>query len=523
MTNTQIYSLLEPQERKSPHLIITQKDLKTLLGNYLYSRNFDIIDYLTDDITTIVYRQELFADLLHEPMLADLLRSLLPLLENMDELYRLRENSHQTEGQLYAIKLIELYLTFIDTALKGFTCLQESIRSKSLTRFAKGVCDIAQSQDYRNLKTNTRKLSGEIAKVKCVTVGLNLDATFSPCEFGVLALHDEYMQTNGLMERLLGQNETHGLSAICPLKNTSKLLSKEEKRFADMAVSSVLNRLFKNAIADWEPAVKAFFRQHTKHFLPLIGEIRFILFGFDILAELKAKALPLTVPAVKPKEQKAFCVESLYHPTLALQKHKIVPNDLVFDENGRIYLMTGPNSGGKTVFLTAVGICQIFTQLGFPVPAKRAEISPADHLLVHFATKATGEYGRLEEECADVRAIFENLTEHSMVLMDEAFSSTSSFEGAHIALDVLRALSAYACRAIFSTHMHELISMYGEINEQSFSRSRIDTITAELAHGEKRTYRIKRAVPDGKSYAKSISDRYGLDFETLYKQRGITT
>lgn len=522
MTNTQIYSLLEPQERKTPHLIITPKDCKTLLGNYLHSRAFDTVDFLTDDVPTIIYRQELFADLLREPMLAELLRSLLPLLENMDELYRLRENSHQTEGQLYAIKLIELYLTFIDTALNGITRLQTFICSKSLTRFAKGICAIAQSQDYRNLKTNTRKLSGEIAQVKCVTVGLNLDATFSPCEFGILALHDEYMQTNGLMERLLGQNETHSLSAICPLKNTSKLLNKEEKRFADMAISSVLSRLFKNAISDWEPTVKAFFRQHTKQFLPLIGEIRFILFGFDILAELKDNGLPLTVPVVKPKEQKAFCVESLYHPILALQKHKVVPNNLIFDENGRIYLMTGPNSGGKTVFLTAVGICQIFTQLGFPVPAKRAEISPVDRLLVHFATKTTGERGRLEEECADVRAMFEKLTEYSMVLMDEAFSSTSSFEGAHVASDVLRALSAYACRAVFATHMHELISMYGEINEQSFARSKIDTLTAELAHGEKRTYRITRTVPDGKSYAKSISDRYGLDFETIYKQRGMT-
>ncbi len=521
MQDTQTPSLLYPQStEKQPHLIIEQKDFKTLLGNYLYSREFDTSDYMTDDVQTIVYRQELFHDLLQDPSLAELLQTLLPLLQNMNELYRLRENSHQTEGQLYAIKLIELYLTFIDTAFSGIVRLRESIRSESLSRFAQTVSGIAQGKDYQTLSKNTRVLSHEIARVKCVTVGLNLDATFSPYEFGILALHDEHMQTSGLMDRLLGQHEVGKLTALCPLKNTSKVLGKEEKRFADMAISSVLNRLFKSAIANWEPAVKAFFRQYTKRFLPLIGEIRYILFGVGLLDELQKKGLPLTVPVIKPKEQKAFCVKGLYHPTLALQKSKITHNDISFDTNGMLYLLTGPNSGGKTVFLSAVGICQIFAQLGFPVPAKHAEISPVDRLLVHFATETAGDHGRLEEECEAIKALFGKLTEHSLVLMDEAFSSTSSFEGAHIAFDVLCALSAYACRGIFLTHMHELIPMRNEINSKPLSRSKIDTLTAELGYGETRNYRISRTVPDGKSYAESISERYGLNYEALLKQQG---
>lgn len=519
MTDTQIYSLLYPQStKKQPHLIIAQNDLKTLLGNYLYSREFDASDCMTDDVQTIVYRQELFDDLLREPSLADLLRTLLPLLQNMDELYRLRENSHQTEGQLYAIKLIELYLTFIDTACQGVTRLRDSIRSKSLSRFAQTVSDIAQSQSYQNLVANTRTLSGEIAEVKCVTVGLNLDATFSPYEFGILSLHNEYMQTSGLMERLRGQSVPNKLTALCPLKNTSKALTKDERRFADMAVSSVINRLFKSTIADWEPAVKAFFRQYTKQFLPLICEIKYILFGVSLLEELQSKGMPLTVPVIKPKEQKTFCVKGLYHPILALQKSKITYNDITFDQNGMIYLLTGPNSGGKTVFLSSVAICQIFAQLGFPVPAKHAEISPVDRLLVHFATKTAGDHGRLEEECLQIKELFCKLTRHSLVLMDEAFSSTSAYEGAHIAFDVVCALSAYACRGIFSTHLHELIPRRHEINEMPRTRSKVDTLTAELGYGKTRTYRITRTVPDGKSYARTISDRYGLDYETLLKQ-----
>ena len=143
-----------------------------------------------------------------------------------------------------------------------------------------------------------------------------------------------------------------------------------------MAIGSVLNRLFKGSIKEWEPAVKAFFRQNTKAFLPLIKELKYLLFGAKILTELKEAKMPLTAPVIKPKTDKTFSVRGLYNPLIAVSKDKIVLNDIEFDENGRIYLILGPNSGGKSVFTSAVGICQVFTQLGFLVPAKYAEISP---------------------------------------------------------------------------------------------------------------------------------------------------
>lgn len=514
-------SLIHPEPTAAcDRLFIQTEDFKTLFGNFLYNRDLDLSEFMTDDAETIVYRQEVFADLLGEPRLVKLIEELLPMLENIDELYRLRESSHQTEGQIYSIKLIEIYITFIQTIFSKTTELQDCIKARSLRSFVQIVRDIALSEDFQNLIENTKKLSKEINEVKSITVGLNLDPTFTAYEFGVLSLNNEYIVPSGFMERLTKKGDEKPLSAICPLKVTSKLLTKEEKRFADMAVGSTLNRLMKGAIQDWEPAIKAFFRQNTKFFLPLIKEFKYLLFGTSILKELQDRKLPLCMPAIQSKSEKAFRVKSIYHPIIALQKSHMTYSDIEFDENGRIYIITGPNSGGKTVFTSSVGICQIFAQLGFLVPGKSAEISPVDRIFVHFANRsASADKGRLEEECVKMHAVFGQLSAYSFVLMDETFSSTSSFEGAHIAFDVLSGLAAYGCKAVFSTHMHELVSMIGEINAREESLSKVDTLTVGIDRGGNRTYEVIRTVPDGKSYAKSISEQYGLTYETILQQR----
>ena len=77
------------------------------------------------------------------------------------------------------------------------------------------------------------------------------------------------------------------------------------------------------------------------------------------------------------------------------------------------------------------------------------------------------------------------------------------------------------CRGIFSTHLHDLAASVGEINRRSkeYGGIAIDTLVAGIEEG-KRSFKIYRAKPDGKSYAKDIADKYGLSFESLTKKEG---
>ena len=211
----------------------------------------------------------------------------------------------------------------------------------------------------------------------------------------------------------------------------------------------------------------------------------------------------------------------MYNPALAMKLKetnpdaKIVCNDLSFDADGGIYILTGPNSGGKSIFACGIGILQIMFQLGMPIPASDGAISPVDGIFTHFPNEVESSTadGRLGSECALVKRIFEKLTPNSLVLLDETFSGTGSFEGSFLAADVLAALSARGVHAIYCTHLHELTTHIPEINSRSEGCAKVATLSAG-SEGDER-FRILRRAPDGRSYAARIAAKYGLSYEEL--------
>jgi DNA mismatch repair ATPase MutS len=103
-----------------------------------------------------------------------------------------------------------------------------------------------------------------------------------------------------------------------------------------------------------------------------------------------------------------------------------------------------------------------------------------------------------------------------MILLDESLSSTGAYEASYIASEILTGFAVMKTRGIFSTHLHELAAAVPEINERSEKRGgvKIDTLVAGIEEG-KRSFKIYRAKPDGKSYARDIADKYGLSFDSL--------
>ena len=177
----------------------------------------------------------------------------------------------------------------------------------------------------------------------------------------------------------------------------------------------------------------------------------------------------------------------------------------------------------KSVITVAVGAAQALMQLGLLVPAESAEISVADGIFTHFPEGAddTIDKGRLGEECARLREIFDLVTEDSLILLDESLSSTGAYEASYIASEILTAFATIGTRGIFSTHLHELAAGISEINERSVKAGgiKVDTLVAGMEEGE-RSFKIHRAKPDGKSYARDIANKYGLSFENLIRKRG---
>ncbi len=291
-----------------------------------------------------------------------------------------------------------------------------------------------------------------------------------------------------------------------------------------LAFYSAINDVYKASLRSWKKIVQSYVLDNTEFLLNLMPEIEFVVKGTELLRRLYAKGCALSLPIIKPAAERVFKAEKIYNPAVALKiDDEIVDNDLIFDENASIYVLTGPNRGGKSVITCALGITQVMFQLGLYVPCQRLEISPIDALYTHFPTGAddTIDKGRLGEECARLEEILDNITSESLVLLDESLSSTGSYEASYIAAEVLAGLAQIGCRCLFSTHLHELAAEIDGINAKSRANGgvMIDTLVAGIEEG-RRSFKIRRAKPDGKSYARDIAERYGLTYEKIIKKIG---
>jgi DNA mismatch repair ATPase MutS len=198
---------------------------------------------------------------------------------------------------------------------------------------------------------------------------------------------------------------------------------------------------------------------------------------------------------------------------------ELVVNDLDFDDDHTIYLLTGANRGGKTTSTQAVGLLFALAQGGVYVPADSFEFAPVDCIFTHFPADEdkTMDLGRLGEECVRFKEIFTNVTSDSLILMNETFSTTSFEEGYYIACDSIKALLTKGVRTIYNTHMHKLGIDAVELSKDSAKKASSLIVKSE---GGNRSFKLEVAPPEGSSYAADIAKKYGVTYEMLTGKKG---
>src|SRR5207302_4184040 len=162
-----------------------------------------------------------------------------------------------------------------------------------------------------------------------------------------------------------------------------------------------------------------------------------------LLDRLRRAGLPICRPTCLPMAERRAELVDAYDVGLALshieRDASVVTNTIRFEaEAGRVWVLTGPNRGGKTTYTRAVGLVQVLFQAGLYVPASMARLSPVDAIYTHFPNREENRpgLGRLDLEAERLAAIFHRATPRSLILLNEALAGTSAFE----ALDLARGL-----------------------------------------------------------------------------------
>ena len=481
-----------------------------------------LTDFFTMDEDVIRYRQRTFADMEHVPEIGRTLAKVHPILNDITELRRLDRDSGNSpaDSYLYSITEIELYVACIDTLAEGLSAVRDQIEGPAFSALADFASELVSSEYYSELNRKLEALSARVHEVRSITVGVNLDRELRPVSAGVISVNSEQFKSGKVLDKILRFSfKNDAFTCIADLAPFGKGQSENKQEALIGAFNSAIEDVFRSSVKGWRNIVGEYVLDNTDFLLRLLPEIEFVARASELISRLASHAgCSVTTPELVSGGS-AFRAVEIYNPRVALAiDDEIVTNDFAFDENAGIYVLTGPNRGGKSVITVAVGAAQAFFQLGLPVPAKEAAMSVVDGIFTHFPEGAddTIDKGRLGEECARLREIFDCVSDRSMFLLDESLSSTGAYEASYIASEILTALAVMRARGIFSTHLHELASVLPEINARSAEHGgvKVDTLVAGIEEG-RRSFKIHRAKPDGKSYAKDIADKYGLSFEGL--------
>ena len=495
------------------------------LSEILPLKSASLSEFITKDPDVIRYREAVFADLLANEEITRTFGKLIPVLNDIMELRRLETDSGDTADYLSGITEIELYISSIDVLYEGLCKEKKSYKSTALARLQEHITKLVESDYYAELNERLADLTNRVRDIKSVTVGVNLDTQLRPTTAGVLAINPEPFRSGDTLQKILRLNfKDDAYTCIAELVPFGKKQNENQKTALSLAFNSAINDVYRQSLRSWKRIVQLYVLENTDFLLNLLPEFELLVKGTNLIRALKIKGGDVTVPEIAPASERALTLTGLYNPVVALKTDgTMVKNDIDFDDNAGIYVLTGPNRGGKSVLTCAVGLIQAMAQLGLPVPADKAVLSPVDGIFTHFPTGAddTIEKGRLGEECARLGEIFSHVTEESLVLLDETLSSTGSFEASYIAAEVLSGLSVAKCRTIFSTHLHELAQEIDAINARTkpLGGVAIDTLVAGIEEGE-RSFRILRTKPDGKSYARDIAAKYGLTYDNILHKIG---
>ncbi|NLY11265.1 MAG: hypothetical protein GX020_06240 [Firmicutes bacterium] len=215
-------------------------------------------------------------------------------------------------------------------------------------------------------------------------------------------------------------------------------------------------------------------------------ELRFNTAMINMINKLKLHGFGFCKPEIIKKSERQVHLKNVYDLSLALSiieegknADSIVCNNHSSDETGRVFILTGPNQGGKTTFLRSLGLTQVLFQAGCFVPAEVALLSTVDQIFTHFSSVETdSDSGRLEEEMIRFKQIMQQVSGNSLLLMNESFSSTNAREGAIIAEEFLKALSIIGTRVVFVTHLYEIAKRIDKINAETQGKTRLVSMVA---------------------------------------------
>lgn len=256
----------------------------------------------------------------------------------------------------------------------------------------------------------------------------------------------------------------------------------------------------------------------------IIAPLEFYTGGAAFYRRMKGINMPVQLPTVLLKEERRMELPNARNPLLLYQKgvntwniSRVIPNDIKYDRNQNIFVITGPNNGGKTCYVKTSGLLQLLGQNGLPVTAEgEAYISIVDGVHTMFVSPddiMAGE-GRLLHDLKKVEKIVRKATPYSTIILDEPCGGTEHSEGTRQTVMIVDGLRKLGSTVYLTTHLPEVAET---MDRENYPEVRNLQVGIKEDPDSKRLIKTYKILP-GKaicSYGAEVAREVGLTPESI--------
>ena len=522
----------------------------------------EILANMTADPAVTNYRQDVFEDLKNLPDVRAKLVELFDKIEFNKQYGVIKKSKDEVEGLWFLMHRLNQYRDYITCVDALKECLaDERMKSEGLKDYRKYIEEIYTDAHFHELKKDLEKLTTETSDIQSVTIGMNLNQRLEAVSMGIISVNNKPFKKSGIVgnfaDSLGGDKINEGTdwngdmhdrqvdaakdgSFAVIMNNYAKYTAANANPLMRNATVSsiaagdglantpaqfdtILNKMLDTMSKNLRRTLDKYSYMAIGNIADVIPEFVYYIRFAEFMTGLEKKGFKLCrAKAVAKGEGASADIKGFYNFKLALSLKdpgELVVNDLIFDDDHTIYILTGANRGGKTTSTQAVGLMFALAQGGVYVPADSFVFAPVDCIYTHFPADEdkTLDLGRLGEECVRFKEIFTAVTSDSLILMNETFSTTSFEEGYYIACDSVKALLTKNVRTIYNTHMHKLGTDAEEFSKNNKAKASSLIVKSD---GGKRSFKLEVAPPEGSSYAADIAKKYGVTYEMLMKNDG---